>query len=216
METESSSPAGLPLAGVRVLAVEQFGAGPWATLQLADLGADVIKVEDPASDGDPSRYVPPYRSGEDSLFFEAFNRGKRSISLDLRVPDGARAFRDLAGGADVVFSNLRGDLPERLGLTYAGLQDANPRLVCCSLSGFGRTGPRVGQGAYDYVVQALAGWMSLTGEPDGPPAKSGLSLVASPLGTRRRWRSWPASNSASEQAPAATAMSRCSTPRSRC
>ena len=122
MEAESSSPAGLPLDGVRVLAVEQFGAGPWATLQLADLGADVIKVEDPASDGDPARYVPPYRSGEDSLFFEAFNRGKRSISLDLRVPDGARA---LAGGTDVVFSNVRGDLPERLGLTYARLQDAN-------------------------------------------------------------------------------------------
>lgn len=82
-----------------------------------------------ARDGSPAivtpRYVPPYRSGEDSLFFEAFNRGKRSISLDLRVPDGARAFRDLAGGTDVVFSNVRGDLPERLGLTYARLQDAN-------------------------------------------------------------------------------------------
>ncbi len=92
--------AGLPLDGVRVLAVEQFGAGPGATLQLADPGADVIKVEDPASDGDPSRYVPPYRSGEDSLFFEAFNRGKRSISLDLRLDEGARAFRDLAIGVE--------------------------------------------------------------------------------------------------------------------
>ena len=177
MKATRPTTAGLPLDGVRVLAVEQFGAGPWATLQLADLGADVIKVEDPASDGDPSRYVPPYRSGEDSLFFEAFNRGKRSISLDLRVAEGVRTFRVLATGVDVVFSNLRGDLPKRLGLTYSQLQDVNPRLICCSLSGFGQTGPRGEQGAYDYVVQALAGWMSLTGEPDGPPAKSGLSLV---------------------------------------
>jgi crotonobetainyl-CoA:carnitine CoA-transferase CaiB-like acyl-CoA transferase len=167
----------LPLEGVRVLAVEQFGAGPWATLQLADLGADVIKVEDPASSGDIGRYVPPYRSGEDSLFFEALNRGKRSISLDLRAEGAMTAFRDLVRSVDVVFCNLRGDLPERLGLTYAQLRDVNPRIVCCSLSGYGRTGPMAAQGAYDYVIQARAGWMSLTGEPDGPPAKSGLSLV---------------------------------------
>jgi len=167
----------LPLSGIRVLAVEQFGAGPWATLQLADLGADVIKIEDPSAGGDPSRYVPPYREGEDSLFFEAFNRGKRSVSLDLRVDSGMTAFRDMVAGADVVFSNLRGDLPERLGLTYEGLKTANPGIVCCSLTGFGRTGPRAGQGAYDYVIQALAGWMSLTGEPDGPPTKSAISLV---------------------------------------
>ena len=167
----------LPLDGISVLAVEQFGAGPWATLQLADLGADVIKVEDPASGGDASRYVPPFQSGEDSIYFEAFNRGKRSISLDLRHEEGASVFRDLAQGADVVFSNVRGDLPERLGITYPQLRDVNPRVVCCSLSGFGQTGPRASQGAYDYVIQAMAGWMSLTGEPNGPPAKSGVSLV---------------------------------------
>ena len=167
----------LPLADVRVLAIEQFGAGPWATLQLADLGADVIKIEDPTVGGDVGRYVPPFQDGEDSLFFETFNRGKRSVSLDLRHPLGRDVFEDLARSADVVLSNLRGDQPEKLRLRYDDLKHVNPRIVCCSLSGFGMTGPRAGEGGYDYIVQGLAGWMSLTGEPDAPPAKTGLSLV---------------------------------------
>jgi crotonobetainyl-CoA:carnitine CoA-transferase CaiB-like acyl-CoA transferase len=167
----------LPLEDVRILAVEQFGAGPWGTLQLADLGADVIKVEDPAVGGDVSRYVPPFREGEDSLYFETFNRGKRSVSLDLRTPAGREAFEALIPHVDGLYSNLRGDQPAKLRLRYADLEDLNPRIVCCSLSGFGTTGPRAGEGAYDYVLQAMAGWMSLTGEPDGPPTKSGLSLV---------------------------------------
>lgn len=166
-----------PLEGITIVAVEQYGAGPWATLQLADLGAEVIKIEDPLSGGDIGRYVPPYNDGEDSLFFETFNRGKLSISLDLRVPAGRRVFHDLVQGSDVVFSNLRGDLPGRLGLDYAALSPVNPRIVCCSLSGFGRTGPRATQPGYDYLVQGLAGWMSLTGSAAAPPAKSGLSLV---------------------------------------
>jgi crotonobetainyl-CoA:carnitine CoA-transferase CaiB-like acyl-CoA transferase len=166
-----------PLADVRVLAIEQFGAGPWGTLQLADLGADVIKIEDPASRGDVGRYVPPFAEGEDSLFFETFNRNKRSISLDLRHPDARGVFEDLVRGSDVVYSNLRGDQPVKLRLTYGDLEHVNPRIVCCSLSGFGMTGPRAAQGGYDYMMQGLAGWMSLTGDPDGPPTKSGLSLV---------------------------------------
>jgi crotonobetainyl-CoA:carnitine CoA-transferase CaiB-like acyl-CoA transferase len=167
----------LPLADVRVLALEQFGAGPWATLQLADLGADVVKIEDPATGGDVGRYVPPFQEDEDSLFFETFNRGKRSISLDLRRPEARSVLEDLVRGVDVVYSNLRGDQPARLRLRYEDLRDVNPRIVCCSLSGFGMTGPRAAEGGYDYVMQGLAGWMSLTGEPDGPPVKSGLSLV---------------------------------------
>ena len=167
----------LPLAGVRVLAIEQFGAGPWATLQLADLGADVVKIEDPRAGGDVGRYVPPFQQGEDSLFFETFNRGKRSVSLDLRHPLGRDVLEDLVRSVDVVFSNLRGDQPERLRLRYDDLKHVNPRIVCCSLSGFGMTGPRAAEGGYDYMMQGLAGWMSLTGEPDGPPTKSGLSLV---------------------------------------
>jgi crotonobetainyl-CoA:carnitine CoA-transferase CaiB-like acyl-CoA transferase len=167
----------LPLADVRVLAVEQFGAGPWGTLQLADLGAEVIKIEDPASGGDVGRYVPPFAEGEDSLFFETLNRGKKSISLDLRHPGSTTVLHDLVRAVDAVYSNLRGDQPRKLGLTYEQLRDVNPRIVCCSLSGFGMTGPRASEGGYDYMMQGLAGWQSLTGEPDGPPTKSGLSLV---------------------------------------
>ncbi len=167
----------LPLADVRVVAVEQFGAGPWGTLQLADLGAEVIKIEDPASRGDVGRYVPPFAEGEDSLFFETFNRNKKSVSLDLRRPEGRAVLEDLVRRSDVVYSNLRGDQPRKLRLTYDDLKEVNPRIVCCSLSGFGMTGPRAGEGGYDYMMQGLAGWMSLTGEPDGPPTKSGLSLV---------------------------------------
>jgi crotonobetainyl-CoA:carnitine CoA-transferase CaiB-like acyl-CoA transferase len=166
-----------PLADVRVVAVEQYGAGPWGTLQLADLGAEVIKIEDPSSGGDVGRYVPPFQDGEDSLFFESFNRNKRSFSLDLRHPEARGVFEDVVRVSDVVYSNLRGDQPERLGLTYEQLRHVNERIVCCSLSGFGMTGPRAQEGGYDYMMQGLAGWMSLTGGPDDPPTKSGLSLV---------------------------------------
>jgi crotonobetainyl-CoA:carnitine CoA-transferase CaiB-like acyl-CoA transferase len=168
---------GMPLEGIRVLAVEQFGAGPWATMQLADLGAEIIKIEDPGAAGDVGRYVPPFQSGEHSLFFESFNRGKKSLALDLRNEEGRAVFHDLVRASDAVFSNLRGDGPAKLGLTYDALKDVNPRVVCVSLSGFGNTGPRVKEAGYDYIIQAMAGWMSLTGDPDGPPTKSGLSLV---------------------------------------
>ena len=131
-----------PLAGVRIVAVEQYGAGPFGTLYLADLGADIIKVEDPSVGGDVSRYIPPGRVGTDSLFFEAFNRGKRSLALDLKTPAGRAVFERLVAGADAVFSNLRGDQAERLGLTYATLGDGQPgdRLRLPD-SGYGRDGP---------------------------------------------------------------------------
>jgi crotonobetainyl-CoA:carnitine CoA-transferase CaiB-like acyl-CoA transferase len=167
----------MPLEGVRVLAVEQFGAGPWATLQLSDLGAEIIKIEDPGNAGDVGRYVPPFQEGQDSLFFETFNRGKKSLALDLRSEHGRAVFHDLVRASDAVFSNLRGDGPAKLGLTYDALRGVNPRIVCVSLSGFGMTGPRVKEAGYDYIIQAMAGWMSLTGDPAGPPTKSGLSLV---------------------------------------
>lgn len=167
----------LPLDDVRIVSVEQFGAGPWGTLQLADLGAEIIKIEDPGAKGDVGRYVPPFQEGEDSLFFETFNRGKRSVSLDLRHPEARSVFHDIVRVCDGVYSNLRGDQPRKLGLTYEQLRDVNPRIVCCSLSGFGMTGPRAGEGGYDYMMQGLAGWQSLTGDPSGPPTKSGLSLV---------------------------------------
>jgi crotonobetainyl-CoA:carnitine CoA-transferase CaiB-like acyl-CoA transferase len=174
---QSRSQPPLPLDGVRILAFEQFGAGPWATMQLLDLGAEVIKVEDPRSGGDVSRYIPPFQEGEDSLFFQTFNRGKKSISLDLREEAGRAVLPDLVKAVDIVFCNLRGDYPHRLGLTYEQLRGYNEAVVCCSLSGFGMSGPRAGEGTYDNVIQGLAGWMSMTGGPSAPPTKSGLSLV---------------------------------------
>ncbi len=167
----------MPLEDVRILAIEQYGAGPFGSLQLADLGADVIKIENPATGGDVGRYVPPFQEGEDSLFFESFNRNKRSLSLDLRNPAGRRVFGDLVGTADAVYSNLRGDVPAALGITYKDLAPFKESIVCVSLSGFGTRGPRAHLPAYDYILQGLTGWMSLTGDPEGPPTKSGLSLV---------------------------------------
>jgi crotonobetainyl-CoA:carnitine CoA-transferase CaiB-like acyl-CoA transferase len=166
-----------PLEGLRVVAVSQFGAGPFGTQLLADLGAEVIKVENPREGGDVSRQVGPFAESGDSLYFQSFNRGKKSITLDLTHPDGQAVLRDLARVSHAVYNNLRGDLPPRLGLTYAALRDVNPALVCCSVSGFGLTGPRAGEPAFDYLIQGYAGWMSITGEPDGPPVKSGLSVV---------------------------------------
>ena len=166
-----------PLEDVRIIAVEQYGAGPFGSVHLADLGAEVIKIEDPRMGGDVGRYVPPYGEEEDSLFFETFNRNKRSLSLDLSTPAGRQVFEELVKVSDVVYSNLRGDVPKKIGITYDDLKHINPKIVCCSLTGFGMTGPRSKEPGYDYVLQGLAGWMDLTGEPDGPPTKSGLSLV---------------------------------------
>ena len=166
-----------PLQDVRIISLEQYGAGPFGSLHLADMGAEIIKIEDPRTGGDVGRYVPPYAEGEDSLFHETFNRNKKSISLDMSTPAGRAVFEDLVRGADAVYSNLRGDVPAKLKITYDDLQHLNPKIVCCSLTGFGMTGPRAKQPGYDYILQGLAGWMDLTGEPEGPPTKSGLSLV---------------------------------------
>jgi len=165
------------LQGLRILAVSQFGAGPFGTQMLADLGAEIIKIEDPAVGGDVAREVGPYASEHDSLYFQSFNRGKKSLTLDLKHPEGRAVLRDLARVSHAVYNNLRGDLPQTLGVTYAALKDVNPALVCCSLSGFGQTGPRAAEPAFDYLIQGYAGWMSVTGEPDGPPGKCGVSVV---------------------------------------
>jgi len=165
------------LKGLRILAVSQYGAGPFGTLYLADMGAEIIKIEDPVRDGDISRYVGPYTIKKDSLFFQTFNRNKKSILLNMRVPEAKKAFHDLVKISDVVFSNARGDQPKKLGLDYDSLKDINPKIVSVCLSGYGSTGPRTKEAGYDYIMQGLAGWMDLTGEPDGPPSKSGLSMV---------------------------------------
>ena len=168
----------LPLAGVRVIAVEQYGAGPFGSMQLADMGAEVIKIENPAEGGDVSRGVGPYFPAEgDSDFFQAFNRNKRSLTLNLRAPGAKQVLADLVASADAVLDNLRGDQPARLGVTYDALKHANPRIVCAHLSAYGREGSRANWPGYDYLMQAEAGYLALTGEPDGPPARFGLSIV---------------------------------------
>ncbi|WP_218510040.1 CaiB/BaiF CoA-transferase family protein [Variovorax sp. dw_308] len=174
----SKPTSSLPLAGLRVLAVEQYGAGPFGTSYMADLGAEIIKIENHKDGGDVGRHVGPHFFGEeDSHFFQTFNRNKRSITLDLKHPEGMAAFRKLAAGADAVLDNLRGDLPVKLGLTYAALRDVNPAIVCTHLSAYGREGSRRAWPGYDYLMQAEAGHLTLTGEPEGPPTRYGLSIV---------------------------------------
>ena len=168
----------LPLDGVTILAVEQYGAGPFGSMLLADMGAEVIKIENPAEGGDVGRSVGPYYFGPgDSHFHHAFNRNKRSLALNLKHPEGLAILRQLVGHADAVLDNLRGDQPDKLGLTYEALKDINPRIVCAHLSAYGRQGSRKSWPGYDYLMQAEAGYLSLTGEPDGPPARFGLSVV---------------------------------------
>jgi succinate---hydroxymethylglutarate CoA-transferase len=168
----------LPLSGLRVLAVEQYGAGPFGTMFLADQGAEVIKIENPNDGGDMSRAVGPhFLASGDSEFFQSFNRNKKSLTLDLSRPEGQAVLRDLARGADALASNLRGDVPAKLGLDYARLKAVNPKIVCAHLSAYGRTGPRADWPGFDYLMQAEAGYLSLTGEPGTPPARFGLSVV---------------------------------------
>lgn len=168
----------LPLAGLRVIAVEQYGAGPFGSMMLGDLGAEVIKIENPAEGGDVGRSVGPYFFGPgDSHFFQAINRNKKSVTLNLKHPEARRVLHALVRSADATFDNLRGDQPEKLGLTYAQLSEVNARIVCTHLSAYGREGERKAWPGYDYLMQAEAGYLSLTGEPDGPPSRMGLSIV---------------------------------------
>jgi len=174
----------LPLAGVRVIAVEVYGAGPFGTTHLADLGAEIIKVENRATGGDVSRAVGPYFLGkDDGHFFQSLNRNKKSLTLDLKHARGREVLMKLAATADGLMGNLRGDQPEKLGLTYRELAPANPRIVCAHLSAYGRDGARKGWPGYDYLMQGEAGWLHLSGEPDGPPARMGLSVVDYSTGT---------------------------------
>ena len=166
------------LDGIRILTFEQFGAGPYGSMFLADLGAEVIKVENGAVGGDASRSVGPHLLGEgDSQYFQAFNYNKKSVSLDVKTADGRRALLRLVEGADAVINNLRGDQPEKLSIDYAGLKDANPAVVCLHISAYGRDNSRKAWPGYDFLMQAEAGLMSLTGEPDGPPSRIGVSMV---------------------------------------
>jgi crotonobetainyl-CoA:carnitine CoA-transferase CaiB-like acyl-CoA transferase len=166
------------LEGVRILAVEQYGAGPYGSMLLAELGAEVVKIEAPSIGGDVSRSVGPYFLGEnDSQFFQTFSRSKKSVALELKSAEGRTAFERLVADADAVINNLRGDQPEKMKITFAHLKSANPRIVCAHLSAYGRDNSRAAWPGYDYLMQAEAGFMQLTGEPDAPPTRFGLSMV---------------------------------------
>lgn len=168
-----------PLTGLRVIELARILAGPWAGQTLADLGADVIKVEAPEGD-DTRRWGPPFieREGDRSAaYFHATNRGKRSITVDFRTPEGQQIVRDLIADADIVIENFKVGGLAKYGLDFASLAAVNPRLIYCSITGFGQTGPYAHRAGYDFIIQGMAGLMSVTGEADGQPQKVGVAVT---------------------------------------
>ena len=169
------SGASLALDGIRVLDLSRVLAGPFCAMLLGDLGAEVIKVEDTAT-GDESRTWPPHKDGESAAFL-VINRNKRDITLDLKQAEGVEALRRLAGHADVLIENFRTGTMESFGVGYDSLAAMNPGLIYCAISAFGRTGPRAEGAGYEALMQAFSGIMSITGEPDGPPVRCGVSFL---------------------------------------
>ncbi len=170
-----------PLKGIRVLELARILAGPWIGQTLADLGADVIKVESPAGD-DTRSWGPPFVQGEgeerlDAAYFHACNRGKRSVVLDFTTKEGQEAVRRLASQSDVLLENFKVGGLAKYGLDYESLRKVNPRLIYCSVTGFGQEGPYAHRAGYDYIVQGMSGIMDLTGEPDGEPQKIGVAFA---------------------------------------
>ncbi|MGH7331481.1 MAG: CaiB/BaiF CoA transferase family protein, partial [Candidatus Rokuibacteriota bacterium] len=169
------SPSAPPLTGVRVIDLTRVLAGPFCSMMLGDMGAEVIKVEEPGK-GDDTRSWPPFVGGE-ATYFMAVNRNKKSITLNLKAGEGQAILRTLVAKSDVLLENFRPGTMEKLGFGYATLADLNPRLVYCSISGFGESGPEAGRAGYDLVVQAESGLMDITGFADGPPVKVGTSIA---------------------------------------
>ena len=175
-----------PLTGVRVLDLSRVLAGPWATQLLADLGAEVIKIERPGAGDDTRHWGPPFTrrtDGDpgDAAYFLCANRGKQSVALDIASSEGADIVRRMAADADVLVENFKTGGLKKYGLDYDSLKAVNPRLVYCSITGFGQTGPRAHQAGYDYMIQAMGGLMSITGQPDGAPGaepmKAGVAVA---------------------------------------
>jgi crotonobetainyl-CoA:carnitine CoA-transferase CaiB-like acyl-CoA transferase len=174
----------LPLTGIRVLSFDQYGAAPYCTMIMADMGAEVIKIENPATGGDFARDTGPYFLGEhDSLYYQCFNLNKRSLTLDVKHPKGREILHKLVARADALVGNMRGNQPAKLGLDYAAFKAVNPKIVCGHISAYGRDTSRVDWPGYDFLMQAEAGFMSVTGEPDGPPVRLGISMVDFMTGT---------------------------------
>jgi formyl-CoA transferase/CoA:oxalate CoA-transferase len=164
-----------PLAGIRVLDLTRVLAGPFCSMMLGDMGAEVIKVEEPGK-GDDTRSWPPFVGGE-ATYFMSVNRNKKSLTLNLKAPEGQEILRALVKKSDVLLENFRPGTMDKLGFGYAALAEVNPKLVYCSISGFGESGPEAGRAGYDLVVQAESGIMDISGFPDGPPVKSGTSIA---------------------------------------
>ena len=172
----SPDAGGAPLDGVRVVDLSRVLAGPYATMVLADLGADVVKVERPGQGDETRSWGPPYASEDVAAYFLAVNRSKRSVALDLKQPEGRALALDLCARADVVIENFRPGTAARLGLDAAAVHARDPRVVYCSITGFGEREP-LDRPGYDFVVQGESGLMAITGEPDGPPTKVGVALI---------------------------------------
>jgi crotonobetainyl-CoA:carnitine CoA-transferase CaiB-like acyl-CoA transferase len=166
-----------PLAGLRIIDCSRIVAGPLATQIFSDYGADVIKIEQPGVGDDSRQWAPPRAPDGQATYFFAVNRGKASIAIDLKHPRGRQLVEDLVHRGDVLVENFTPGTMERLGLGYAALREVNPRLVYCSISGFGATGPYRDRAGYDAIMQGFTGLMSITGEPDGPPVKVGVALI---------------------------------------
>src|SRR5262245_55947320 len=162
------------LEGIRVIDFTQAMAAPFGTMNLADMGADVIKIEPPVT-GEPTRELSSVHQNGHSATFMTMNRGKRGLTADLKRPEGVEIIRRLAKTADVFVQNYRPGVADRLGLGYEALREVNSRLIYCSVSGFGATGPYAARGGYDLIAQGMSGIISVTGE-EGPPAESGVPL----------------------------------------
>ncbi|WP_313612733.1 CaiB/BaiF CoA-transferase family protein [Agrobacterium sp.] len=171
-----------PLKGIRVIELARVLAGPWAGQMLADMGADVIKIENPDGGDDTRAWGPPFVESVDgdnlsAAYYHATNRGKRSITADLRTAEGSELVRRLVATADVVIENFKRGGLVKYGLDYQNLKALNPKLIYCSITGFGQTGPYADFAGYDYIVQGMSGFMSITGEPDGQPMKAGVAVA---------------------------------------
>ena len=176
-----NSPPAAPLSGVRVLDLSRVLAGPWATQLLADLGAEVIKIERPGAGDDTRHWGPPFTTRTDgapgdAAYFLCANRGKQSVALDIASPEGADIIRRMAADTDVVVENFKTGGLKKYGLDHDSLKAVNPKLVYCSITGFGQTGPRAHQAGYDYMIQAMGGLMSITGQPDGAPGAEPMKV----------------------------------------
>ncbi|MBV8053781.1 MAG: CoA transferase, partial [Deltaproteobacteria bacterium] len=165
-----------PLAGIRVLDLSRVLAGPFCTMNLADLGAEVIKIEMPGRGDDSRTYAPQIPNSSDSGYYWSVNRGKQSVTLDLSKPEAADLLCELVRQSDVVVENFTPGTMERFGLGYQRLRSVNSRIILCSISGFGQTGSMASTPAYDIVAQALGGTMSITGAPGGEPTRNGISI----------------------------------------